>query len=127
MRYMIKEQPEIAKAMHLDLVVGAWDVGVDTVCRDAPHVVITYGHKMNPMAPAACTIAMTTLELAAPSLGLGSCWAGYFQIAAMHYPPMKEALGLPENHVCHCAMMLGYPKYRYHRMPPRNEVNIFWK
>ncbi len=127
MRYMTKEQPQMAAAMHLDLIIGAWEAGVDTVCRDVPHIIINYGHKLNPTAPAACTIAMTTLELAAPSFGLGACWAGYFQVAAQHYPPMREALGLPDDHVCYSAMMLGYPKYEYHRMPPRNKVNISWK
>jgi len=127
MRYMVKEQPQMAAAMHLELIIGAWDAGVDTVCRDAPHVVLNYGHKMNPTAPAACTIAMATLELAAPSLGLGTCWAGYFQVAAQHFPPMREALGLGDGQVCYSAMMLGYPKYKYYRMPTRNNLAVSWK
>lgn len=127
MRYMVKEQPQMAAAMHLELIIGAWDAGVDTVVRNAPHVVLNYGHKLNPTAPAACTIAMATLELAAPSFGLGTCWAGYFQVAAQHFPPMREALNLGDGHVCYSAMMLGYPKYQYHRMPTRNNSFVSWK
>lgn len=127
MRFMVKEQPQVAAALHLELLIGAWDSGLDTVCRDAPHVILNYGHNLNPTSQGACTIAMTTLELALPSFGLGGCWAGYFQIAAQHFPPMKEALGLGDDFTCHAAMMVGYPKYRYHRMPPRNDTSITWK
>ena len=71
------------------------------------------------LAPAACTIALTYLELAAPSIGLGCCWAGYFYAAATTFPPLQEALALPKNHQCFGAMMAGYPKFNYHRMPLR--------
>ncbi len=35
MRYMIKEQPEMAGMMHLDMVVAAWEMGMDVICRGA--------------------------------------------------------------------------------------------
>jgi nitroreductase len=66
------------------------------------------------MALAACIIALTYLELAVTSFGLGACWAGYFSAAANMGPPMKKALGLPEEHNSFGAMMVGYPKYKYH-------------
>jgi len=127
MRYMIKEQPEIANMMHLDMVVAAWEMGIDTVCRGAPHVIVAHGHKDNPMAPNACVIALSYLELAAPSLGLGTCWAGFYNTAAMYWPDMKKNLGLPEGHVSYGAVMVGYPKYKYHRLPLRNKPVISWQ
>ena len=126
MRYMIKEQPEMAAKMHLEMMVGAWEFGVDVVCRAAPHVVVAHGLQSDRTAPAACTIAMTYLELAAPSLGLGTCWAGFFSAAAMFWPPLQKALGLPEGHMCYGAAMVGYPKYKYHRMPARNTPQVTW-
>ena len=88
MRYMIKEQPEMAAAMHMELVVGAWDFGVDVVCRDAPHLVITHGLQSDRTAPTACTIGMTYLELAAPSLDWGPAGVAF--------------LGLPPCSGRHC-------------------------
>ena len=126
MRFMIKEQPEMAAQMHMELVVGAWDVGVDVVCRQAPHVILAHGLQTNMTAQTACTIAMTYLELAAPSLGLGTCWGGFFNAAAMFWPPLQKALGLPEGHVSYGAMMVGYSKYKYHRMPLRNVPKVTW-
>lgn len=127
MRYMIKEKPEMAAPLHLDLVVGSWERGEDRICRGAPHVILAYAPESLPTAPSACTIALTYLELAAYSMGLGACWAGYFNVAAMFYPPMKQALNLPQGYQCYGAMMIGYPKYRYRRIPLRNKPSITWR
>lgn len=126
MRYMIKEQPAAAAKMHMDMVVGAWDFGVDVICRDAPHVIVAHGLQADMTAQNACTIAMTYLELAAPSLGLGTCWAGFYGAAAMFWPPLQNALGLPKGHVCFAAAMAGYPKFKYRRLPLRNPPQITW-
>lgn len=126
MRYMIKEQPEYAQSLHLDLVVGGWDFGLDTVSRDSQHLILANGHKNNVMGKITCTIAMTYLELALPAFGLGGCWNGFFNVAAMNWPPLQEALGLGDD-LNHAVMMVGHPKYKYKRMPPRNAPDITWK
>lgn len=127
MRYMIKEQPAMAEPMHMDLIVGAWDAGVDVICRDAPHLILAYGDQRDPTAQAACTIALSYLELAAQPFGLGACWAGYFNVAAMFWPPLQKALALPEHHQSYGAMLIGRPKYAYHRLPLRNPAGIEWR
>ena len=127
MRRMLKEQPVLAQGLHMDRVVASWESGVERICRGAPHVIVAHAPKEERTAPAACTIALTYLELAVPSFGLGACWAGYFNAAANMWPPMEQALGLPEGHVSFGAMMVGYPKYKYHRLPLRNEAQITWR
>ncbi len=126
MRIMLREQQAMAMAMNLDKVVAAWEMGMDRVCRDAPHVIVTYAEKKDRTAQTSCTIALTYLELAVPSFGLGACWAGFFGAAAALWPPMQEALALPEGHISFGAMMIGYPKYRYHRLPLRKDPRIIW-
>ena len=79
------------------------------------------------MALHACTIALTYLELAATSMGLGTCWAGYFNVTATSFPPMQEALALPPGHQAFGSMMVGYPKFSYHRLPLRNPPAISWR
>ena len=66
-------------------------------------------------------------SLGATGMGLGGCWAGYFNAAVNTFPPMQQALGLPEGHQCYGAMMIGYPKFRYHRMPERKAPSITWR
>ncbi|RLC11492.1 MAG: ferridoxin [Deltaproteobacteria bacterium] len=127
MRYMLREQPDMAKAYHMDRVIKAWDQGIDGICRGAPHIIVAHAKEEDRTAPAACTIAMSYLELAAAPLGLGACWGGYFNIAATSWPPMQEALGLPKGNASFGAMMIGIPKYKYQRLPLRNDAQITWR
>ncbi len=69
-------------------------------------------------------LALSYLELFAPAMGLGSCWAGYFYSAVNAYPPLFEALGLPSDHLAHGAVMVGYPKLKYRRLPLRNAPRV---
>ncbi|MFH1153711.1 MAG: nitroreductase family protein [Pseudomonadota bacterium] len=126
MKYMVASDPQRAQAFNLDLVIADWEKGRDTIARNAPHLILTHAPKQNYFAQAACTIAMTYLELAIPSFGLGGCWGGFFNTAANLWPPLQSELGLPEGHISHGTMMVGYPVYTYHRMPPRNAPAITW-
>jgi hypothetical protein len=47
--------------------------------------------------------------------------------AANFWPPMAEALELPEQHVSFGAMIVGYPKFKYQRLPLRKEPKISWR
>jgi len=126
MRFMIDKHPGLAKMMHFDLVAAAWDLGVDTVSRGAPHLVLVNAEAADISAQSACIIAMAYFELAVTSFGLGACWNGFFNAAAMQWRPLQEALGLETGEANFGAMMLGYPKFVYHRMPERNEPKIKW-
>jgi nitroreductase len=125
-RYMIQEQPAIAIPMHFDRVVEKWEAGTDGICRDAPHSILAHGEAADPTVPSSCTIALSYLELAARSLGLGACWAGFVNIAATNWPPMQQALNLPEGHGAFGAMMVGVPRFRYQRLPKRNAAQVAW-
>jgi len=127
MRYVQKENPAMAQTLHMERAISAWEAGMDPICRNAPHIVVAYGDKANMAAQTACVIALTYLELAATAFGLGTCWAGYFNAAATFWPPLQSALALPGNHASYGAMMVGYPKFAYHRLPARKETDISWR
>ncbi len=127
MRWMITNQADAARTMALGKTLRRWELGTDIIFRGAPMVIVAYAHRDNLRAPTSCTIALTYLELAATSLGLGCCWAGYFRAAAMAYTPLIDALRLPAGHRCFGAMMVGYPRFRYHRLPLRNAPQITWR
>ncbi|MBF0119656.1 MAG: nitroreductase family protein [Desulfobacterales bacterium] len=127
MHWIIDNMTEFAKSMHMDRTLTRWENGKDVFLRGAPVLIVTHAQKNNPFAQAACTIALTYLELSAMSMGLGCCWAGYFNAAANTFPKMMEALSLPLEHQCFGAMMLGYPKFTYHRLPLRKTPNIIWR
>jgi nitroreductase/NAD-dependent dihydropyrimidine dehydrogenase PreA subunit len=127
MRDFSKREPRLARTMHLGLLTAAWEAGMDVICWEAPHVILTHAPENDPAAARDCTIALTYLDLAAPSFGLGTCWAGYFMRAAAQWPPMQEALAFPAGHITTGAMMLGRSKYRYARLPPRKDPDISWQ
>jgi nitroreductase/NAD-dependent dihydropyrimidine dehydrogenase PreA subunit len=108
-------------------LMAAWDAGVDVICRGAPHIIVACGPENLPISATDCAIALTYLELAAPSFGLGACWAGFFTAAARQWPALQEALELTEGHIVCGAMMIGYPRYRYYRLPLRNEAQVIWR
>ncbi len=127
MRYLIKEDSPLVAAMNLNRVVSFWEKGHDPICRNAPHVIVAHAQKDDRTAPVASTIALTYLELSAVAFGLGACWAGYFNAAANLWPPMQKELGLPEENISFGAMMVGHPKFKYYRLPLRNDAEIMWR
>jgi nitroreductase/NAD-dependent dihydropyrimidine dehydrogenase PreA subunit len=127
MRWVITKMPEFAALMHLERTVQRWETGEDVILRNAPTVIIAHAAKEDRMAPTTCTIALSYLDLAATRLGLGTCWAGYFNAAATTFPPMMEALALPEGHQAFGSMMVGFPAFAYQRLPTRKLPNITWR
>ncbi len=125
MRWVIENDPQMAPM--LELVLKRQVSGIDVFLRDAPAVVIAYAEKNNLVATIDCTIALSYFDLIAKSMGLGCCWAGFFIFAATSFPPMMEAISLPEGHQVYGSLMVGYPKYSYQRIPLRKPANITWR
>lgn len=127
MRDSIENQPEMAMMMGMNEMVKAWEMGVNVISRGAPHMIIAHAAKADPSARSACINSIAYLELAAPTLGLGSCCCGYFDAATMFWKPLQEALELPSGHINFGSVMAGYPKYKYHRLVERKEPPITWR
>lgn len=127
MRHTIIEDPELAESMHFDHAVAVYESGEDRILRGAPHVVLAYAEAEDLRAVVPCALALGYIELAAYNLGLGACWAGYLNRAANSFPPMMEALDLPEGMASYGALMLGVPKYKFHRIPPRKPLEVTWR
>jgi len=127
MRHVLEHKPDLARGLSLDRVVKRWEEGRDPVCRHAPHLVLAHAPKTAMSPQVACTIALTHLELAASALGLGACWAGYLTRAAGSFSPLLEALDLPAGHQAYGGMLIGYPRYQYHRIPLRNRPPVTWR
>lgn len=102
--------------------------GYDIVLRSAPHLVVALASAKNPIGRDNARFALTYLELFAPSIGLGSCWAGFFEMAAFSgHAPLLSLLGIPEGKAVAGALMIGTPKYRYWRLTDRNPLEVTWQ
>lgn len=127
MRTQIDGGSPLAKTLRMKRIVGAWDKNNDWVCRGAPHLVIAYAPKNDMAAAQDCTIALTYFELAAASAGIGTCWAGYASIAINMSNMVRRHVFLSNRMNCYGAMLVGYPKFNYHRIPARNKPHIIWR
>ncbi len=126
MRGVITAQPELANMLHLPTIVGSYEIGIDLILRGAPHLVFAIADKSSRMAQVTTYLALEYVELYATSLGLGTCWAGYVQVCASQSPALAASLQLPDDRMITGAMMVGYPKYTYHRLPERDLLPITW-
>lgn len=127
MRHLQASQDPLAQYYGVQGMIKAWETGYDGILRNAPCLVVMHGPSGYRLAQMDSTIYLTTFELVAFSQGIGTCWAGFFQIAASSWPPLLEALNLPEGHELTAAMMVGYPRLKYHSLPQRKETQLTWR
>ncbi len=126
MRKLVERGDPMALKMSMAIICDLFDKGVDMVMRRAPHLALTHAWLEDGAAPHACDTAMTYVELYAPVLGLGTCWAGFFERAAEFWPPLQDYLALPEGHRVMSAAMVGYPKTKYYCCPERKPLKVQW-
>lgn len=90
-------------------MVEAWDQGYDWVHRGAPCLVLAYTEEESMWTVVDSTIAVETFELAAVTMGLGTCWAGLLMRFLEDNQTLRQAFGLAANNQVGAAVMLGYP------------------
>ena len=111
MKRVIEAQPDSPAADYFRPMVARWATGYDGILRTAQTLIVASAPK----------------KLAALPLGVGTCWAGLLRGAMLATPELVESMGLPEGHTWFYPMMIGYPKFKYHRLPERKAPVIHWK
>jgi nitroreductase len=103
--------------------------GDDVVLRKAPCLVLSLlPQPLLSFALENGRFPLVYIQLFAPSLGLGSCWAGLLEQCILSgYPQVLELLELPQGMSVTGAMMLGFPSYGHVRIPCRNPLCITWQ
>jgi len=111
---------------YFPMIIAAYDSGIDTITRNAPCLITASAPKSNFSGMVDLTLALSYLELIAVPRGIGTCWAGLVKRVLHSSEPVKKLIGLPESHTHFYPMMVGYPKFRYHRLPERKKAVIRW-
>ncbi|MDF2474134.1 MAG: nitroreductase [Anaerocolumna sp.] len=97
--------------------------GTDTILRGATALILAVSDRNFQRGRENSILTLTYLELYAPTLGLGSCWAGMFERVAMkENSPCNQLFQIPETKKITGAVMVGYPKYFYSRAVDRNPL-----
>ena len=127
-RFLVDSKLDQQFPFDLNVLIDGYEKGDDVILRGAPVLIVAHGLKVHPMTSLSSNIALTTLELAAFGLGLGTCWAGFVMLAAMSgYKPLLNVFALPEDQQFCSAMILGYPQLTYRKIPVRKKPIIYWR
>lgn len=126
MREVSRLQPEMGRRLNMPGLIRAHENGEDRILRGAPQLIVAHARRDLPPAMTSSTLALEYAELYATTLGLGTCWAGYTQVCAQQSPALSEFLKIPADRGITGILMIGYPKYGYYRLPPRNRLDVAW-
>ncbi len=105
-------------------LIDAWEKGLDPILRHAPAVIVAHFNSVFGDSPINCTLALSYADLMAHALGLGACFCGYLAGGINSSPELKKEIGLPEGHTVAATLLVGYPKIKYLRIPPRNPAKF---
>jgi nitroreductase len=89
---------------------------------DAPHVIFVYASTDTFIEGINVGISVTYGRLAAQSLGLGTCWNGWTQMAFDKNKKLLKLAGIRGKGWG--AFTIGYPDINYIRCPPRKQKKI---
>jgi nitroreductase/NAD-dependent dihydropyrimidine dehydrogenase PreA subunit len=110
------------------IIQVARTTGRDVILRNAPHLIVALCDKDFLWGQANAQFSLTYAELFAPTLGVGTCWAGLVMGCAFSgYAPLLDILGIQGGKRIAGALMAGYPRYAYHRLVDRNPLSVEWK
>lgn len=103
-------------------VSAAFRAGRDPILRGAPGIIFALGQAATPWNAIDCAAAVSYLELALHSYGVGSCWSGFVIAAANN--GVDLGLPIPAGRKICAGLMIGYPTFAYARIPPRKPVRL---
>ncbi|MDR2892931.1 MAG: nitroreductase family protein [Deltaproteobacteria bacterium] len=109
-------------------LIGKYKQGLDSVLFNAPYLVVAASEHSWKRTRENSIFSLLYAHLYAPSLGLGSCWAGVFEACvSAGCRPVLGLLDLPEGMNFGAALAVGYPAYHHPRLVDRNPLNLVWK
>jgi len=125
---LLPEYPELARSA--EVIELQKQRKEDRIFRGAPQLIFALADKDHPQGRENAQFSLTFIALLAPTLGLGTCWAGYFQSLAVNdqfAAPFWKFLQLPENMRIRGVLMVGVPDVQFRRLVARNPLKVEWR
>ncbi|MBG0763836.1 MAG: nitroreductase family protein [Tissierellales bacterium] len=118
----------------LDRYYKAWEKmyeefqeGEDRLFFKGDTLIIVKGDtRLKPTPQMELGIALSRMELMAYTLGLGTCYIGYFMTAFSKSKEIRDFLGIKDYEEVVSPLIIGYPDVKYIKTAPRNKVKVDW-
>ena len=98
--------------------------GKDVIFRNAPHMIVVSVPVTAPCAPIDPVILLSYFELYAQSLGIGTLWCGFAEIAIKLIPELCEYLEIPDGYKVGYVMLFGPTDLKYSRTTQPEDYQI---
>jgi nitroreductase/Pyruvate/2-oxoacid:ferredoxin oxidoreductase delta subunit len=96
----------------------------DRILFDAPCVIILHSPEYANLAGNDAGIALTIGMFAAQSLGIGTVWSGFVEVAFARDKALRKSFDIPKGHKVRGVLGIGYPDVEYHRVPVREKPAV---
>ena len=93
------------------------------ILRDCPALMLFHSPIFEPMSAYNCVIAAFHAILMAQVLGIGTCFNDLIPQVCFR-DPIRNLIGLPDDREVYASITMGYPKYPFKRIPPRELADV---
>jgi nitroreductase/NAD-dependent dihydropyrimidine dehydrogenase PreA subunit len=94
------------------------------VLRGCPTLMLFHSPMREPVAPENCLIAAFHAVLMAQILGVGTGFNDIIPPACNRDPEIRKILDLPDDREIYSSLTMGYPKYKFKRVPTRKLAEV---
>jgi len=94
------------------------------ILRDCPALMLFHSPIYEPMGAENCLIAAFHTIMMAQVMGIGTCFNDLIPPACNRVPEIRDLLGLPEDREVYASITMGYSKYPFKRIPPRQLAGV---
>ncbi len=110
----------------MDFYIAEAEKGRDYILHGAPVLILVHGPKKGSLINENCNIAATNIMNYAHSLGLGTCYIGFLNLALARFSSLRQLASVPKNRKVYACLTLGYPSVRHSFTASRKAPQIQW-
>ncbi len=100
--------------------------GRDYILHNAPVLILVHAPKGVKFANENSNIAATNIMNFAYSLGLGTCYIGFLNLALKYSKKLRALVQLPKGRTVYACIIMGYPAYKHANTASRKKPLIKW-
>ena len=100
--------------------------GKDRIFRGAPAVILVHAPADIGASMDNCLYSVFHMVMMAETLGLGTCINRRFLVAVDRVPEIPRGLGVPTGHKIFGCVTVGFPKYKFNKLPSRKSPKVKW-